>query len=407
MNTVAQIRILLLCLFSFLISFGYFPSVYIIYAILVVTLVHLMMQKTTIILKSSTFLLFILILYLVSVDLIFGNFEFKIWEKYLPLLIFPLLFFQRLNYDQYFILCSFLVGHLISVFINIGSACFHSISFANGEVVFDPILSTTTNSFFDSSIYGGNYFFGAEFSEFLHPTYAAMYGAFALSIMIYYWEKIRLHDSIKAFLFIVIFLSIYLYSSKAGLLTLFPVLLLSVIYKFKDRFKIKHILLIGLLSLITLAGVFVTNPRSKILINDLVNKRLITNNQAQYSNQTRLMTWHASWEVIKEHPFGVGMSETHEVLNSKYHELSYSTPLQRSYNSHSQFLQVGVIGGWVALILFTLVIILPFRKGYTPVLRIFLIIIFINSFFEVILARYEGVIFFSYFYSMITTFNRK
>ncbi len=67
------------------------------------------------------------------------------------------------------------------------------------------------------------------------------------------------------------------------------------------------------------------------------------------SNRTRVMIWQAGWEMIKDHPLGIGVDNVYELYPS--YRLP-DTPEGRFGHLHNNFLQIAAARGWAGLLAF-------------------------------------------------------
>lgn len=67
------------------------------------------------------------------------------------------------------------------------------------------------------------------------------------------------------------------------------------------------------------------------------------------SNRTRVMIWQAGWEMIKDHPLGIGVDNVYELYP---HYRLPDTPEGRFGHLHNNFLQIAAARGWAGLLAF-------------------------------------------------------
>lgn len=117
------------------------------------------------------------------------------------------------------------------------------------------------------------------------------------------------------------------------------------------------------------------------------------------SNTVRIVVWTFSFEIIAEHPMGVGTGDVKDQLNSVYRKNGYTLFADNQLNTHNQFFQTGIalgVGGMIILFLVILgPVILTFRKP-DPIISAFVTLIFITCLFESYLERQAGIILFSF-----------
>ncbi|WP_296378215.1 O-antigen ligase [Winogradskyella sp.] len=391
----------LLVMFSFCLPLGQRLSTVVILLSVLVSLVFF--KKSKFLLKKE--LLFLTGLYMVYVlSLIYtDNFGFKYFEQKASLLAFPLIFFLNgsglLKETIEKSLLFFVYGCVLSGLYSYYTALTNSLSFIDGIITFQSQINTNSE-FLESSIRGGNFFFGSLFSSLHHTTYFSMFVNLAISILLF--KKPLFRSKIIRLSFLV-FLSIVLIqvSSRAGLITL---LIIYVFYFFKSLSKPKFFTLLFLL-LISSFIVSQFNPRIKKTVVNLIDKGLSLDNEDVGSMSQRFMTWDASLEIIKKSPIiGVGIGDTYHELKQVYRQKRYIYPYRERLNSHNQYLQLLVECGIFGLLLFCFtiknLIVRDKSRDSNYIIMCFTIIIVFNGLFESILNQYSGLAFFCFFYCL-------
>lgn len=113
--------------------------------------------------------------------------------------------------------------------------------------------------------------------------------------------------------------------------------------------------------------------------------------------ETRMAMWTASWQVLEEHPLGVGTGNVDIYLAQKLRELNRPVLAERMYNPHNQYLQIAIEIGWIPCLLlvaflFYLGRIFVRKKEYA--LLIFIACFAFNCLFESMLQRQSGLFLF-------------
>lgn len=315
-------------------------------------------------------------------------------EIKLSFLAFPLLMFSS-NYNELQIkkiIISFVSGCVLASVINIFKA------------------------FYTYYFYDVNAFFYSEFSYFLHPSYFAMYLVFAQLIVILFYPKWLAHLSnvnIKIGFMSVIFLtSIFLCSSKMGLITAFillPGTLFVILYE--NGFK-KMITLFAVGFLITIIGAYNFFPkpfeRIQIAFKVTSSAQKIDKTDAE-STAVRILIWKESVKLIKENLFfGTTPGDANDKLIEAYKNEGLTGALIKKLNAHNQYLQTfigtGVIG-FVLLLLMTVgTLIYAFIKK-NHILVLFSVLIILNFLVESMLQAQAGFIFFVFFLCLLLKYN--
>ncbi|MCK4662700.1 MAG: O-antigen ligase family protein [Bacteroidales bacterium] len=388
-------------------------------------------QKFSNVKWNKNLIIFILFYLIHLIGLLYSkNFNSGLFDVQLKLslIIFPVFFVTsnnliRNNWKK--ILISFIIGCLISSLICLSNAFYKSIFIHNNSIIFEPVIN------------GYNNFCFILMSIFHNPTYYSMYLVFSIIIIISYFinKKIRPEKKYQYFLifvFCVLIIMIYLSSSRAGIINAFIVLFSSlIIYLIRYKNYLKSILLFICIVLFANYSI-INNSRLKFLPNKIVNNtNIIINeikskpdkdiniaivdsiNNANFPNikisnkkkDVRLLIWDVSVNLIKNNFFtGVGTGDVKDELILMYQNYEVGLAEKNDLNCHNQYLETFVRLGVIGFILLLLILILPFiraikEKNYINLF--FLIIISIHFIFESMLNTLAGVVFFSFFYSLL------
>ncbi len=331
---------------------------------------------------------FIMLLSLVYTDNISAGID--LLQRSLSLLFFPIIFlFVKEDASTVKKLFDFLLlGLIVSFFINLSVAFYNAISVAKGSIIlFDNPLEGVS-VILESITNGWNYFIGVEFSKLVNPSYVSLYILLVLS----YYLKNKLQSKTQVLIITILFLYLFLLASIAAYIIL-AVMCLLLIYNISDKSRKYTMVIMFVLGLI----VFLNNPRVFDFYSNVkdFNTTLVIDNTTV--EKSRLLTWNASIKLIQEAPLlGYGVGDTNDMLIEKYKELNYFHNYKNKYNAHNQFLQTflqtGIIGFGVLINIFILLAIRMNRSRNE--LSVFLIL-FISLFFESMLVRFNGVVFFS------------
>jgi len=351
-------------------------------------------------LNKDWLLLSLPILFLIYVAKSFplGEVSLRTLEHKLSLLVFPIIFFlhrySKAELER--LLKLFVLGLAASSIFCLGLAFYNSFEIQKGVFFFDPrILSE--KSFFDSIIYGGNYFFGKHLSVFHQTVYFSIYLCVGVVILLFnpqlFGKKSR-----KSLLFFLTTM-VFLISNKASFIVLGLIICLRLFTW--DLVYWKKIL--GFFSIIIFMGFFIyLNPRSKESIDKIAEGKLTLDSNARYGFSTRLLSWDAALTLIKNQPLsGYGTTNTQKKLNEVYGQKKYIHPLKESYNAHNQWLQTWLENGLVGFLVFLVVFSIIFYLGFISRnnLGLFVgmaMVLFVNSLFESIFNRFSGISFFSF-----------
>jgi len=262
-------------------------------------------------------------------------------------------------------------------------------------------------------------FLYADLSFFLHPAYFAMYLCFVNSLLVYYLffykENIPKTNRVIAFALMIFFSGfIVLLNSKTGILTLAMLFIISLIYYLIRYRNFLLIITIFITIVILFFGIqhFVispVNPRFESAKENIQSNDI--DSTTTESTNVRLLIWKTSIKIIKEnYLIGVGTGDVKDVLFAKYKEKGMAGALKNELNAHDQFLQTFITLGLPGILLLLSVFIFPIInsvKSGNYVLFCFLIITFINFLTESMLETISGVVFFSFFYSLLIANNKR
>lgn len=261
-----------------------------------------------------------------------------------------------------------------------------------------------------------NAFFYTEFSYFMHPSYFAMYLVFALLIiMLFYhnWLSHLSHLNVKiGFMSILFLTSIFLCSSKMGLITavlLLPLTLGIILYRYGYK-KLIVGLIIALIISITIAYKLFPTPfeRIKMAVKVTSSSEEIDKTDAE-STAVRILIWKESVQLIKENlVFGTTPGDANNKLVEAYEREGLAGALRKRLNAHNQFLQTFIgtgILGFILLLLMTIgaLIYSMIKKNF--ILSLFSLLMIFNFLVESMLQAQAGFIFFAFFFCFLTHYN--
>jgi O-antigen ligase len=114
-------------------------------------------------------------------------------------------------------------------------------------------------------------------------------------------------------------------------------------------------------------------------------------------NEVRLILWTASYQIGKQHPFGLGLGGLEPALAQKLIRWGYPQQAEKEFNPHNQWLQIWNEIGWLGLGIFgfllsALTLYFYQNRNLAALLLTFVFLIF--CLFESILQRESGIVFF-------------
>ena len=261
-----------------------------------------------------------------------------------------------------------------------------------------------------------NAFFYTEFSYFMHPSYFAMYLIFAQLIILLFYPKWLSHLSnlnVKIGFMTIIFLTtIFLCSSKMGLITAFLLLPLTfgiILYNNGYKKTIAGLLLALMMGIIMAYKLFPTPfERIEQAFKVTSSSETIDKTDAE-STAVRILIWKESVKLIENNlVFGTTAGDANDKLVEAYEREGLAGALRKKLNAHNQFLQTfigtGIIGFVLLLIMTFGTLIFGFiKRNY--LLSLFSILVIFNFLVESMLQAQAGFIFFAFFFCILTQYN--
>ncbi|HBE43304.1 MAG TPA: hypothetical protein DDW27_19310 [Bacteroidales bacterium] len=243
-----------------------------------------------------------------------------------------------------------------------------------------------------------------QLSLFEHPTYLSMKVIFTLVLILQFKRELGFSNTL-IFLTVIILLGfIFLLSSLTGLVIL-TILLLIFLYRFFRLYKIAYLLAI-ILPVIILVTYRITslNSRWNNKIN-VVLDRYKTGESDLRNIDPRFLEWFTAIDLIQKSPLlGVGI-DSREILANEYKKNGYEYEASLKLNAHNQFLETQLafgIPGSIVLLWMVLFPLIKRKKTWNPdLINPFMIIICVSMFFESILVRQWGIMFFVLFYCIL------
>lgn len=321
------------------------------------------------------------------------------------LLLIPLAFFLYKISDQekHKALRFFVWGCVVSCVINLLVAIWNSLILTESGFVFDPrVLKEPQIDFATSIVWGGNYFFSADLSSFMHPSYFSMYLIFACCIVLVFGNRFHISGTIRACVVVFLLVMVYLLSSRAAFFSVFLLSLFLWVKRVSTWTRFKRVIVLGTIIVVSFAG-FIFNPKLKDLFLKFRTEGLTLQSDGRYSYETRLLTWYSACQIISRHvAFGVGVGDLQNELQEIYLKNKFVVPYEEKYNVHNQFLETFAGGGIVTFLILVLVFLTPlYLVRYDHLVSCFLLLTSFNFLFETMLVRYHGVTFFSLFYCLL------
>ncbi|MCD6091239.1 MAG: O-antigen ligase family protein [Bacteroidales bacterium] len=365
-------------------------------------------SKSKILFDINRFQILLLVLYFLYIIGMFWSEDktaarFALEEK-LSLLVFPLLIgfnkdFFKQNYRTLLLL--FVLGVIAASLICLFYATWESTSFLAGAFSFNPI-----DPKFADWKFGGSHFRYISLSLFMHPTYFSIYILFALALTVRFLNSgIHLNTYLLIGLKVAIplfILMIYLLSSKAVLVSALILLIFFSIAQYRKRSRKRVKLLISVIVIVFISIGF-QNPRFESIIKVISNQELLDDTSKDGSFISRIHIWKAGVDLIGQNIFlGVGPGDTNNELVKTYKSYNYIDPYLKKSNAHNQYIETFIDLGIAGFIVLNLVIFFPFFGKRNPLFLIFLFLIGFNFLFESFFNMQAGIVFFGFFYCLLS-----
>lgn len=312
----------------------------------------------------------------------------------LALIFVPLVFvgvhLTRRQYEQ--VLTVFTFSALLSIVL------------ANGYALFDTLYTGESEILIGRSIYNKSSYYGLTrlFSDW-HPTYVSLFlnSALIFSYTVFYKKgKYTLWILCSA----IATFNIFLLNSFIGIISFIALLVFFLFLRFRNQRRVFLASIAGICLLIALN--FFYNPLGFQKIDTLKNTELkITDKKEERNVLTlRLAKWQSSIQVFTTAPIlGVSNGDYRNRLADQYTENGFLYSAEERYASHNQFLYTLVSNGIIGLSILIVLLAIPFyfhiaSREYLP----FLMILGIFFLTEDLLARQQGIVFFVFFYIVLT-----
>lgn len=278
------------------------------------------------------------------------------------------------------------------------------------------VFSTSLIGYFSaincySSSFENSCFYSSSISVVHHPSYFSIYILFSLLLIwkgyLKGWKYFSLKWIIPFSLYLLIFY--FFCQSLAGILFLIFVLLFILIRSFYKKIGRNISFIILIISPFLLYSLLSNFPVYKVEFNSTIksfttfisNPKGYVDEKVGYKtgNEERMVLWVTTYSLIKKHPFGVGTGNVDDYLYLELLKLRQGGLALKNYNPHNQYLQttleIGFIGLLILLVFVFLVLYKAIRESNWILILLISSLIF-NSFFESILQRQSGIVFFSF-----------
>ena len=166
-------------------------------------------------------------------------------------------------------------------------------------------------------------------------------------------------------IFLSVFFAVFLHilSARTGLLSLYLILFLGAAYLILTSAKVKWIMLFGILAIVMPVASWFLAPtfqnRIRYFVYDLSYIRQETYLPGA-NDGNRMLSIKAGWDILNRHPFGTGSGDVMKATHAWYDEHIHGMLDSDKIYPSSEWLMYGAAAGWPGLILFTVVMCIPF-----------------------------------------------
>ncbi|TRV68191.1 MAG: hypothetical protein EWV86_03340 [Microcystis panniformis Mp_MB_F_20051200_S9D] len=254
----------------------------------------------------------------------------------------------------------------------------------------------------------GNVFFYHELTSpiGLHAIYFANYLCFGIFILIFNSEdKLKLHAKVLLILLSLLLIAMLSALLVIGFLILAFVVAVSVYLSTRTNLFRTIFTSISFLAVLGFLLLLVPRTREKILQINRLDYRMDDPDYAWNTVTLRLAIWTCALPVTLEKPIlGVGIGDENDALQTSYTKHNFKEGIRCNYNTHNQYLSTCIAIGFVGLLILLGMICVPAIKAFSQkdwLAFAFLSLIGFSFFTENILSVQKGVVFFSFFYSLL------
>jgi len=330
----------------------------------------------------------------------------QLLDTQLPLLILPFVLIFQINklIEPNKILFAYIAGCFVSSLVAI--ICFYLFRFGVldpcAHLLFIP-LRTIHSTFADDVIL----FQGYVSPFFKHRAAMGANLVMAIACLVYLLKKTRGLKPLRlveaCFVAVFFVCIVYVTGSRSGLISLFSILVLSVIYLLFNKRKklILGFILIGAL----LSGCMSMKTTRTLLTSEV--------SSLDYSKirtaDPRFQIWESVIEIIKENPIvGVGYSRVNSQLFEKYKTKGLTQYYKERFKTHNQFLQFSLESGvWAGVLYAVFLLPIYFGRKNRYLSFSFSATFFFYSMFEDSLILINGVSLLAFFIAILYLSDKK
>lgn len=257
---------------------------------------------------------------------------------------------------------------------------------------------------------GLNYFYYAQLTNTLHPTYLSMYFNFSLLALYYLIKTGEIKLDFKWIFSILLFtIFIFLLSSKAGWISLFLIAFYVILNILQRKYIFSIILIVSIsASLFYFLNINAPGHSQRITAAKESVSQAESSSDLKKSNDgtaSRILVWQAAIEVIRANfLIGAGAGDTKSTMLKKYKENGMVHEYEQKLNAHNQYLNTFIalgVFGFLILLSCLLIPLIYAINNKQMLIGTFVCLIAYNFLFESMLETQAGVMFYAFFNSML------
>lgn len=253
------------------------------------------------------------------------------------------------------------------------------------------------------------------FSVVFHPSYFSIYLLFASAILLFYLSKEKIKLAVVLLLAFFALIMVFI-NSKSGFIGLFMLYASAFVYfLIRKPFNRRNLFYLAIPIMVFCSGLLLLPSATNRIKETVTTAEIVSgqkiDNQGGYPSSTsmRLKIWRTALTLASEHPLaGVGIGDVQSALDAKYRDLSMTLAYTKHLNAHNQFLQTSIAIGIPSLLILLLILLIPFISAWKSrdwLFGFFLALMAVNFLFESMLEAQAGVVFFVFFYVLLTRFR--
>ncbi|MCL5247331.1 O-antigen ligase family protein [Cellulophaga sp. 20_2_10] len=229
----------------------------------------------------------------------------------------------------------------------------------------------------------------------VHPSYFAVLLVLFISVLCF--DKIFMKLQKNKLKLILILAPFFLFlietNSRVGIISLIVIFLIHALKTFRIKLILGVVLLIFLTGLLSLKFNYLGSKFSKIIS---------LNGEVKFE---RFQRWKEIANVFNEKDkliLGVGSGDARLVYRRAYYNGGFDLALRNNYNAHNQYLEFFVSNGILGLFIYLFLLIVFYKSTKIKGSSMHFFVVFILfSMTESFLGRSQGVMIFSFFYSIL------